>query len=507
MHVPDSRVRRLNEAPIASAGDYVLYWMVAARRPRFNFALERAALYARELGKPLLVFEPLRASYPWASERLHTFVVEGMAANQAHFAKRAVSYFPYLEPRRGAGAGLLAALAARAALVITDDFPCFFIPHMTALAAKQLSVRVEAIDGNGVLPLSLAEGKTFYNAFHFRRFAQRHLARELAQAPREDPLRRLALARLAELPRAITRRWRPTSEEELAHIPRTIAKLPVSTRVRAVAALPGGHLEAKQRLSQFIKARLSRYANERSHPDSDVASGLSPYLHFGHLGVHEIVDALKRPEQWDGLPRGLEGQGARTGFWGLTAAAEGFLDEVVTFRELAFNTAATLPNFDRYETLPNWAQKTLGEHEGDRREHIYSREQLERGETHDLLWNAAQRQLVHEGRIQNYLRMLWGKQILAFTTSPRSALETMIELNNRYALDGRDPNSYAGFFWVLGRYDRPWAPERAVFGSVRYMSSAASARKLRLKNYLLSHGGAKHADQRRGTPQKNRRAE
>jgi deoxyribodipyrimidine photo-lyase len=489
-------VRALNASPIARHGEYVLYWMVAARRGRYNFGLQQAAAHARALKLPLLVFEPLRASYPWASQRLHTFVVEGMASNAAHFAKTVAHYYPYLEPKRGAGAGLLAALAARAALVVTDDYPCFFIPRMTAAAGRSLSVRMEAVDSNGLLPLSLAKGKSFYNAYHFRRFVQRNVAHELAESPREDPLRRLAVPRLEALPTAITKRWPRVSDRALADVAGTVAKLPVSTGVPAVASLPGGAHEARRVLAQFIESRLSRYARERDHPDAEAASGLSPYLHFGHLGAHEVVAALFEPEAWDGRPRGLgaaESDGKREGFWGLSSAAESFLEELVTFRELAFNTAATMPDFDRYETLPAWSRATLEAHASDPREHVYTREQFERAETHDPLWNAAQTQLLREGRIQNYLRMLWGKQILAFSKSPACALETMIELNNKYAVDGRDPNSYAGMFWILGRYDRPWAPQRPVFGSVRYMTSAATKRKLRLKSYLIRHGENENA--------------
>jgi len=507
MHIPASRVRALNEAPIRADADYVLYWMIAARRPRFNFALEQAAGHARALGRPLLVFEPLRATYPWASERLHTFVVQGMADNAAHFAKRAVTYYPYLEPRRGEGAGLLAVLAARASVVVTDDYPAFFLPAMIAAAARSLAVRVEAIDGNGLLPLALAEGKSFYNAYHFRRFVQRHVARELEQLPREDPLARLKLPQLAQLPRSVARRYPPVSARALADVAKTVASLPVSRSVPAVPGIVGGAREGRRVLTRFLEARLPFYAKQRDHPDADAASGISPWLHFGHLGVHEVVHALRGPEQWDGLPRGLARDGTRTGFWGLSPAAEAFLEEVVTFRELALNTAATMPEFDRSESLPAWSRRTLEAHANDPREALYDLGEFERAETHDPMWNAAQRQLLTEGRIHNYLRMLWGKQILAFSKSPRIALETMIQLNNKYALDGRDPNSYAGIFWVLGRYDRPWAPERPVFGSVRYMSSASTQRKLRVRSYLVRHGGARAEPRHRGALKKMRGAE
>ncbi|MDB4977366.1 MAG: photolyase FAD-binding protein [Myxococcaceae bacterium] len=506
MHVPASRVRALNASAVAPQGKYVLYWMVAARRPRFNFALEQAVGHARSLKLPLVVFEPLRASYPWASTRLHTFVVQGMAAQAEHFAKRAVTYYPYLEPRRGAGAGLLGALASQAALIVTDDYPCFFIPRMIEAAARAMPCAMEAVDGNGLLPLSLAEGKTFYNAYHFRRFVQRHAARELEQTPREDPLRNVRLPRLDTLPRKLLERWPKVHERELQDVAGTVAKLPVSSSVPAVASVRGGHAEARVVLARFLEQRLRRY-EDRSHPDAQVASGLSPWLHFGHLGTHEILASLHEPEHWDGRPRGLANDGKRTGFWGLSAPAEAFLEELVTFRELGFNTAATMPNFDRYESLPNWARSTLEAHAQDPRAHTYSLRQFEQAETHDAVWNAAQMQLLTEGRIQNYLRMLWGKQILQFSKSPEIALETMIELNNRYALDGRDPNSYAGIFWILGRYDRPWAPQRPVFGSVRYMSSASTERKLRIKDYLARHAEIAIDYRRRGASKKGPKPE
>jgi deoxyribodipyrimidine photo-lyase len=171
----------------------------------------------------------------------------------------------------------------------------------------------------------------------------------------------------------------------------------------------------------------------------------------------------------------------------MSAGAEAFLDQVITWRELGFNCCHMRKDYDQYESLPVWARNTLKDHEKDARTARYGLEELEGARTHDPLWNAAQTQLVTEGRIHNYLRMLWGKKIIEWTRSPREALRVMIELNNRYALDGRDPNSYSGIFWCLGRYDRPWGPERPIFGTVRYMSSANTARKLHLKTYLRKY--------------------
>jgi deoxyribodipyrimidine photo-lyase len=172
----------------------------------------------------------------------------------------------------------------------------------------------------------------------------------------------------------------------------------------------------------------------------------------------------------------------------VSPAAESFLDQIVTWREVGFNMCAHRPDHDHYASLPAWAQATLARHAGDPREAIYTRDEFAGARTHDLLWNAAQRQLTREGRMHNYLRMLWGKKILQWSATPEDALHTMIDLNNRYALDGRDPNSYSGIFWTLGRYDRPWGPERDVFGTIRYMSSDNTARKVRVKEYLARYG-------------------
>jgi deoxyribodipyrimidine photo-lyase len=189
-------------------------------------------------------------------------------------------------------------------------------------------------------------------------------------------------------------------------------------------------------------------------------------------------------EEWSTKMISNKTTGSRSGWWGMSEAAEAFLDELITWRELGYNMCWQQNDFDQYESLPNWALQTLSKHSKDKRPYLYTLKVFETAKTHDPLWNAAQSQLVQEGRIHNYLRMLWGKKILHWTKTPREALKVMIELNNKYALDGRDPNSYSGIFWVLGRYDRAWGPERRVFGKVRYMSSKNTARKVRVKAYL-----------------------
>jgi deoxyribodipyrimidine photo-lyase len=484
--VPDTRISQANKAPINIDGSYVLYWMVANRRVRWSFSLERAIEWAEELGKPLLLLEGLRCDYPWASDRLHSFILQGMKDNRERLKGSAVCYYPYVEAKKGEGKGLLGALASDASIVVADSFPAFFLPHMVREAAKGLSVRVETVDSNGLLPLVDAD-RVFSSAYSFRRFLQKKLPGEFDGLPKKDPLAGIALPVMVEPPPKITAQWPLASHEVLSAAPEALRTLPLNHSVSAVEAR-GGAEAAKETLKAFIRFRLHLYHLDRNHPDRNATSGLSPYLHFGHISVHEIFHALSEAEEWSPERLSSTVSGQRTGWWGMSEGAEAFLDQLVTWRELGFNMCSKRDDHDRFESLPDWAARELIDHEGDERPFLYSMDQFEAAKTHDAIWNAAQRELVEEGRIHNYLRMLWGKKILEWSSSPREALEIMIELNNKYALDGRDPNSYTGIFWILGRYDRPFGPSRPIFGKVRYMSSKSTARKLELEDYLNHYG-------------------
>ena len=487
--VPAERITTVNRAPLRMDGDYVLYWMIAARRTGYNFGLQRAVEHAVRLSKPLVVLEALRSGHRWASARFHQFVIDGMRDNAQGFQRAGVSYLPYLETTSDEGRGLLAALAAHAAVVVTDDFPCFFLPAMVTAAAGAIPVAMESVDSNGLLPLRAA-AKVHLTAYSFRRALQGDLPAHLPHRPLADPLAALGGPR-PELPMAVTSRW----PNGLAWLDAggTLDALPIDQRVRAVE-LRGGQSAARTALQHFLAHGLPEYGAGRNHPDRDASSGLSPYLHWGHLSSHEVFEAIMTREGWLGdTPR--RATGAREGWWGVGANAEAFLDQLITWRELGFNFASQREDYAVFESLPAWAIATLEAHAADPREWVYDLETLEHSRPHDPLWNAAQRQLVSEGRMHNYLRMLWGKKILQWSATPRDALAAMIELNNKYALDGRNPNSYSGIFWVLGRYDRPWFPERPVYGVLRYMTSESAARKLRLREYLKRYGDPASADQ------------
>jgi len=483
--VPSLRIRKCNQAPLRPGRGYVLYWMIANRRLRYNFALDRALEHCKELGKPLVIFEALRAGYRWASDRIHRFVLEGMEDNRRVCKERGIRHLAYVEAKPGQGKGLLKELAENACVVVTDDFPCFFLPQMVASAAKQLDVLMEEVDANGLLPIR-ATDQAFQRAFDFRRYLQKELARYLGQFPVEEPFRKYKGATTPKISNKILARWQMASAEILRNGSIALRALPIDHAV-SPASIRGGSEAAQKRMVEFFDKGSERYGDGRSALEADASSGFSPYLHFGHLSAHEVFAKLARKENWTRGRLSLRANGSKEGWWNMSPTAESFLDELITWREVGYNFATHRQDYDKYDSLPEWAQFTLRKHAKDEREHVYSLEDFENGQTHDALWNAAQMQLVREGRIHNYLRMLWGKKILQWSRKPEEAAEVMIHLNNKYALDGRDPNSYTGIFWVLGRYDRPWAPERPVFGTIRYMSSENTARKFSVKRYIAKY--------------------
>lgn len=479
------RIRRLNAAPMNETGDYVLYWMIAARRTSFNFGLDRAVAWARQFSRPLVIFEPLRIDYPWASDRLHRFVLDGMTDKRSLFNNIPAYYYPYVEPEKDAGRGLLLTLARRACVVVSDDFPCFFLPRMLTAAASSLLVRLEVVDSNSILPMRSCDC-AFTAAFHYRRHMQRNLALFVDKAPNADALRAFDLPTPKGLLDGIQKRWPPASEKLLERDSLALAKLPIDHSI-PLSPMVGGEIAAHAALAKFLREGLGNYKDAHNEPEVEGTSRLSPYLHFGHIGVHEIFDAVMRQEKWSIFKVGPKATGAREGWWGVSPGTEAFLDQLVTWRELAYNRCAFRPkDYDHYDSLPTWALETLARHESDPRPHVYSRAQLEAGQTHDPLWNAAMGQLRTEGWFHNYMRMLWGKKILEWSRTPREALGHMIAIMDRWSLDGRDPNAYAGYFWTLGRYDRPW-PERPIYGTVRSMSSGNTARKFPVKRYIAQY--------------------
>jgi len=478
-NTPAERVRALNDKPRRN-GEYVLYWMQMYRRLDHNHALDHALACAAELGRPLVLYEGLRLDYPWASERFHRFILEGMRDNASAAAKLGLTYWPFVATSDEPGRGLLRRLAAKACLVVTDDYPAFIVPRQSQRLADTVEVAVVAVDSNSMIPLAQL-GEPVSAAVHLRHRIHRLVpsiwGKQAAAKPHVD-----AAARGEIEPPFET--WKPE------RLQGTLDELPLDRSARSVLATPGGTVAGRKRLRKFVREQLVQYAELRNEPASlkeGHASGLSPYLHFGHIAVEEVVTAvLNSRGPWSVAEIDPSCRGKREGYFGNDADVNSFLDEVITWRDVGFHwmsrRGSDIESLER--ALPEWALKTLTKHATDRREHLYTLEQFEAADTHDELWNAAQRELVAAGRIHNYLRMLWGKKVIEWSASPEEAYRTLEHLNNKYALDGRDPNSYTGILWCFGLFDRPWAPERPVFGRVRFMSSENTARKFDLAGYL-----------------------
>jgi deoxyribodipyrimidine photo-lyase len=447
-----SRVTKLNEARENKKGRYVLYWMQMFKRASHNYALNFAIQMANERRLPLVVYEGLKYYYPWACDRFHTFILEGVAEKHDEFSKRGIRYLFYLQRNKRDPTNTVARLASEAALLVTDDYPCFIIPEHNARIA-QLDLAVYAVDANGMVPLS-ALPKEEYAAYTIRP----KIHRLLPDLPRKIVTPHLEVQKPAlevDCPETTV------SADNIADL---VNQCEIDHTVKPSELYHGGTKAGRQRLAHFVRGVLPNYDKTRNEPSFDGVSRLSPYLHFGFLSIQEVVDAVERAN----APK---------------SAKEAFLEQAIVRRELCFNFTRHNPDYHSLESLPDWALKTMRDHVDDPRPELLDEATIERAETYDELWNAAQRELVNTGLLHNYVRMLWGKRVIEWQRSYEMAFELLVHLNNKYALDGRDPNSYAGILWCFGKHDRPWF-EREIFGTIRYMSSSSMARKFRSKEYM-----------------------
>ena len=430
----------------------MLYWMQMFKRASHNYALNFAIQMANERGMPLVVYEGLRFDYPWANDRLHTFILEGVTEKKREFAERGIRYVFYLQRNKREPKNAVAHLAKEAALIVTDDYPCFIIPHHNKRIG-QFELPVFAVDANGMIPLS-AFPKEEYAAYTIRPKINRLLP---------DVPRRIITPALKKL-RPNLHVDCPETDVSNREISNLIAQCNIDHSVKPSRLYKGGTANGRKRLRHFVEEILQHYDKTRNEPSIDGSSRLSPYLHFGFLSIQEVVETVERSD----APR---------------ASKHAFLEEAIVRRELSFNLTRHNPNYDSLKALPEWALKTMRDHKDDERPELIDAERIEAGETYDELWNAAQKELVSTGLLHNYVRMLWGKKVIEWQRTYEMAFELLVHLNNKYALDGRDPNSYAGILWCFGKHDRPWF-NREIFGSIRYMSSNSMAKKFRAKKYI-----------------------
>ncbi len=443
--IQPERLRLLNDRPVRP-GAFVVYWMQASQRTRFNHALERAIERANELGLPLVTVFGLTDGFPEANLRHYAFLLEGLADVRRALARRGI----LLVVRRGDPAEVALEFARDAALVVVDC-GCLRIQRAwrRRLAARAPCC-VEQVESDAVVPVEAAADREVYSAAVLRPRIERRLGRFLVPlAPRRPRRESLGLS-LAGV--------------DVDAPDRVLAALHVDESVPPVTAATGGEEAAAAALDEFLHAGLGGYASRRSEPAVDGTSRLSAHLHFGHISPLDI--ALK--------VRARRGPGPAA-----------FLEQLIVRRELSFNFCWFNRRYDRFAALPEWARATLARRAADARPALYSVRDLEQARTHDSAWNAAQRQLVLAGWIHGYMRMYWGKKILEWTPTPERAFRIALRLNNRYALDGRDPNSFAGVAWVFGKHDRPWG-RRPVFGTVRSMTESGLRRKVDLAAYIAS---------------------
>lgn len=442
--IDDRRIHAAAEPGPRHGGDHVLYWMQSSFRARDNHALDFAVDQANRLRLPLVVYHGLRRDYPWASARLHTFLLETAADLYLEFAELGIQYAFYLEhrgddaaTRRRAGLpSPVVDLARRAAVVVTDYFPTFLAPRQTRSLRRRVDTPVIAVDSATVVPVR----------YHDREHSTAASFRPRLMAALPHFLHRSATPEL-RVRRRVDLAFEPTVPK--GDIPDLVASCDIDHSVAPAPAIRGGARAGRQRLERFLERGLPRYAEGRSDPGADATSRLSPYLHFGNLSPIEVVLRAREAGSGDSLAK--------------------FLDEILTWRELAFNFTHWNRHHRTVEAIPGWARRELRDHESDPRPALYSALELEEARTAEPLWNAAQKFYLRDGWMPNPLRMLWGKSVIQWTRNAGEALRIIEHLNNKYSLDGRDPSSYLNFQWVFGKFDRPFY-RRPIYGTVRYMS-------------------------------------
>jgi deoxyribodipyrimidine photo-lyase len=429
------------------------------RRAAENHGLAHAAEIANANHLPLLVYEALTCDYKAANDRMHTFVLEGVPGNEAGIRALGAGYFFYLRAKRADANDVLYRLAANAHSVVTDDYPTFIAAQHNASVPGRIGIPYVAVDSSCIVPMSRHE-KRNYGAYTIRPKIKRELPSFLH--PVEMPRLKYPW-REGLLPDGVARL---RTSVKASHIASLVAGCEIDHSMKPSAEYKGGAEAAQARLELFLEDRLRRYARESSQPSKHATSNLSPYLHFGQISALEVALAVRAYAEEHKL------------------MAEEFLEELIVRRELAFNFARFAGReVESLDVLPDWCKRTMAKHAGDPRPYVYSPEQFERAQTHDALWNAAQRELLLRGTIHGYYRMYWGKKIIEWSPTYEEALGTMIRLHDIYALDGRDPNTYTNILWCFGLHDRPWG-ERAVFGQLRYMSFDGMKRKTDVDSYI-----------------------
>jgi deoxyribodipyrimidine photo-lyase len=447
--IQEERITSLSQKPVRK-GRYVLYWIQAAPRVTCNHAYQHAIRMADRLSLPLLACFNLVPGYPEATRPQYRFLIEGLLTLSQALEERGVR----LVITTGIPGAATLALGNDAALVVTDKGYLRFQNRWKEQVAAGLDCPLVQVETNVVVPVSTASPKEEWSAATFRKKIVPQIERFLIPVEEKKPAQsslRLDAGSVRE----------ETDESLLAGI---FNEDPVKNGPIQPDPLPwtGGESGAKDRLNRFIQENLDRYPADRNDPTAGVLSCMSPYLHFGQISPLFIAQKI--------IGSGSPSAGI-------------YLEELIVRRELSINFVSYNPYYDEFSGLPDWAKKTLSQHSTDHRDYLYRFSEFESALTHDPYWNAAQLEMILTGKMHGYMRMYWGKKILEWSETPQEAFSTVISLNNKYELDGRDPNGYAGVAWCFGKHDRPWQ-ERPVFGTIRYMTAAGLNRKFDTNRYV-----------------------
>ena len=444
--IAPQRVRLLKEGN--DTGGPVVYWMTREQRVADNWALLQAQNFAMKHKRPLVVVFCLVPDYPGANIRHYGFMLKGLQEVEHNLQKLEIPFI--LLPGNPPETLARYLKKIKGAFLVTDFDPLRIKRFWQNDVAANMEGSFYVIDGHNIVPCWHASPKQEYGAYTLR-----------------PKLKKLLPGFLCDFPAIVSH---SVGSKKISAAPVDWQKMYSYVRdhsVQEVDWLMPGETAARVSAERFVKEGLQKYIQNRNDPNLDGQSNISPYLHFGHVAPQRVALLVNGSKIY-------------------AEAKEAFLEELIIRRELADNFCYYNENYDRFEGFPNWARKTLNDHRADKREYQYSRETFEQGKTHDELWNAAQHQMVEWGKMHGYLRMYWAKKILEWSASPEQALRTAVCLNDKYELDGRDPNGYTGIAWSMGGvHDRAWK-ERTVLGKVRYMSYAGCVRKFDVKQYVAT---------------------
>jgi len=441
--IQKERIKLLNDRQFQNQ-KYIIYWMQQSQRADYNHALEYAISQSNKYEKPLIVYFGLTNNFPDANIRHYTFMIEGLKEVFNSLEKRKIRFLlKQISPEKGA-----IELSKEACMIIVDRGYLKIQRDWRKKVSKNINCPLIQLESDLVIPIEIVSQKEEYSAATIRRKINDKLNRYLKPLKKE-------------------KYKQGYFEKKLNSIDiKKISTDKIDKSVKPVDKFKGGTDQAIKHLNLFLKEKIDSYKDKRNDPNLDFVSNLSPYLHFGQISPLKIALSVLKDH---------------------SSGKDAFLEELIVRRELSMNFVYYNSFYDSFNCIPEWAKKTLKKHEKDRREYIYSLEELENAKTHDPYWNAAQKQMKKEGKMHGYMRMYWGKKILEWSKKPEKAFDIALFLNNKYELDGRDPNGYTGVAWCFGKHDRPWT-ERNIFGNVRYMNANGLKRKFEIEKYAKKYG-------------------